>query len=700
MSVRGLLDTTDERISIFFSQNSELIRKYRFPNHEIGLNNYMFVYRLLSEFKIKTALDPYYNIFSPITYLNECIRHVYTVNNEIFDFLMENNNIKNCSLGTMKSVPSGVDSIVTFPPIMSNRDNIRNMEFCLQKLLADANSIHSVFYLTTTNNAYSRKTVDLYKEYKYPQTIIEFDSLLSIGTSVEMCLLVFNDENIRDVFQARISSDSKLDKYIIQNYHSRKSGKDTYKGYMSKPENLMPLKKIELNKIIQKKYNRIHLEEVKFEELLLDYKMISKIDEFELLENTIYIPEIVSKNIQSNIFNYETLPKKFYALQLDSNKVLSDYLKKFLVSKLGQQLLFSISSGAIMNRIALKDICNISIKLPSLNSQIEMLDIESLLTISRNMVDEIEYSLWNNLKIKNLKGYKRRLKSIIPDADDDKWIESLPFHVATTLWSYKTKNDNDKKNEALLYFFESFSELLCILILSFLKEDKEFYNLNKSVWLPKETQYQNWYEKTTFGQWNILLSKLQKFIRNLNEEERLKVFNEYDSDFIKVLMKKTLFEELEKCKNIRNKYKGHSGVKNIDVSRLTLNKLENCLNTIRSEVGFAFEDIRILAVSSVIPDEDLNDTTVHVLSGSRTTFKKEKIMLDSIMLKKNLYLHQFGTSKILKLLDFIRIDIVSGAAYFYLSVEDNKARWVSYHYSKKPENLSEIPLDLKLMFKI
>ena len=41
-------------------------------------------------------------------------------------------------------------------------------------------------------------------------------------------MLVFDNKDNENVFQAKISNNFKHDKYIIRNYHSRKTGKDTF----------------------------------------------------------------------------------------------------------------------------------------------------------------------------------------------------------------------------------------------------------------------------------------------------------------------------------------------------------------------------------------------------------------------------------------------------------------------------------------
>src|SRR5690606_8729522 len=95
----------------------------------------------------------------------------------------------------------------------------------------------------------------------------------------------------------------------------------------------------------------------------------------------------------------------------------------------------------------------------------------------------------------------------------ENWIDKLPFPISSILWRYYATKNNSKKIEHLFHFFEAFSEFLSMLMLSALVQDKEFYKAESHKWIDKDEKFQNWYLRATFGNWNILTSRLSKAIR-------------------------------------------------------------------------------------------------------------------------------------------------------------------------------------------
>jgi len=688
--------------------NKELAELYKKINVDIYrgtkqghliINIHSFLEMLLSKMDICEVYDPFLDVSSPTLLLNEInLSGKYISNDfkEIVDILkLKDVSQKNGLFDIEASGEQG--SIVTFYP--SIREKGSSIIDLATLFTSKENKFDNLIVISTAREIFGGRTKENLFDLVKPSAIFEIDSNLIYGAGVQFYMAILkNDSEFDDVFMASIKDDEKHNIDVCNNYFKRKTNKDFHKGVIVNLEDVNTIRKMELKNSVEKKFNRIKLSTFELHDLAVSIRRIKTSDATETPENCIYFSPYGKSKVLGSLDEYNKIPREVFQIVLDKTKVYSEYLIGFLNSNLGRDIREVISRGNTIEFLSIYDLKKLKVKVPSLNTQYELVRLSSKIQRNQNKLDSIDYEMWNSLKINKLREYNRMLE-YGEKSKHDFWMESLPFPVSAILWNYKSAKENEKKIEFLLYFFESFSEMTVIIILSYLYNDKDYYSENKNRWLNDNKSNQEWYKRSTFGQWNLLLSKLQKHCRELDKDKRNEIFLYPSSEFYK-LLSKDVFASLQKAKDIRNHYKGHSGVKSLSMNKKTLTELESILSRLTESVGFAFTDTKLFTLKNIEPNEEgLHNCSVFELAGSRYPFNEVELDLRQIVYKGALYLNHFNSTDVVKVLPYLKVNISTGASYFYLSLEGDKTRWISYHYSTDPENYYDLKENMFDVFR-
>jgi hypothetical protein len=195
-----------------------------------------------------------------------------------------------------------------------------------------------------------------------------------------------------------------------------------------------------------------------------------------------------------------------------------------------------------------------------------------------------------------------------------------------------------------------------------------------------------WYKRASFGQWNMYLSKLTKVARRmLNTDEKQyiqSVLGNPPREFYKVFENR-VHAILSSVSDLRNRWKGHTGIVSEEESISRLKTLEDHLIRLRTALGNAFENTELILPIDGKKTKGVFTNEVFSLMGSRTPFPEKNITVNELLDSAKLYLHFDDQDTSIELLPLLMFHIKSGAFYFYTSIESSKVRWISYHYEKE-----------------
>ena len=345
--------------------------------------------------------------------------------------------------------------------------------------------------------------------------------------------------------------------------------------------------------------------------------------------------------------------------------------------------------GATTSQISKSNLLSSILFIPDINTQFELIEVDNKIQQFAFRLDELKGKLWEQPN-KSYKLILKELKSINQVDKLENWIDKLPFPISSILWLYYATTDEGKKIEHLFNFFEAYSEFMSMLILSALRNDKDFYERECKRWTNKEERFKEWYLRADFGSWNALLADLSKSIRIFigdkeNKQICLRLLSNPTSDFLSLIQNSKIVGILEEVRSLRNEWKGHPGITPRDL-RSRVDVLEQKLNKFRTEIGDGFEGVNILSSAK---DAHLADGlwtfTTRNLIGAKSPFREIKIQTILGLDINKLYLQPTEFSKPIELLPFIKYKEENEAIYFYSKIESINARWVSYHFDKETE---------------
>lgn len=669
-----------------------------------------FVIDFINGSKYVSAFDPYFSLTSPALFTN--VKEfdgisLWNINedvNRVFKHLEKSIDIKSGDQIDLEN--KKYDLIASLPPlglksslIVGNRSLMVDLTFeVIIKYHQNLSDEGCFVLLMSDSNISNRKSIELVNSLGiYINSIFSLrPGTFSPFTNISTNLVVFSKQQSDSIFLAEIDDDEKVNKVILRNLQNRKSGRYPKQGVFVTSENLRPLSKIVQIGEIDNLLKKLHYKEVVLEDVSSEIKGISENSNIQPEDNTIYLPAIGTTDVVLSPHDMKLKQFNYIRIVLDPSVVDSMYLAYFYNSFAGKKLRKSLNSGGYIEHLNLRDISKSIIKLPSLSIQREIVSTKNQIDKLSITLSDIDKNLWTHSK--DLNNIKSELKKMDSKDRIETWIDTLPFPLASILWNYVVKRSIEKKVENLFYFFESLSEFLSIIILSAFYQNKDFNDLYKENWTSNNSEYREWFKKASFGGWNVLYSRLAKFSRSMLEEVADKEFLESvlgnPSDEFYNIFNKDLFSILDTVSNLRNKWKGHSGICSDDEKKKQLGELEYYLNKTRSVLGTAFENSILVSPIDGKKVSGKCNTRAYALVGSRVPFIETNLIAGDILDTEKLYLYNLDQTNPIELLPFLKFEVISSAFYFYISIESEKVRWISYHYEKESEIHTDLSDDL------
>lgn len=686
-------------------ENQELISSI-FESHFISPPKYLydFIVSFLQSDTYKTVLDPWINIASPAIYIKpEKLTGICLNPNDskILRGVFDNDiSIKQGDTFELLNNDKTVyDLVLSFPPFgyrMQSKqvktlhpDFTTSLVFETSKVLDDNGKI---VFLVSPNFCSDIKVKEiLNKNGLFVEAIFSLPSgALNPLTGIASNLIVITKQKRELTFVSELSENEAINKTILRNYKEKKNGKAVQLGMLIDFNDFKSIPTLIAVQEMEKLAKRIGFPAYNLTEISTSIKLLKGDDteDVEHLTNSIYLPKVGNSEVVSSLSEMKIKPKNYFQIQLNENIANSIFVANYFNSLIGKKLRDTLFVGAVIPHISKAQLNNCKLYLPDLNTQSKVVEVDSKIKQFSMRLEDLKRDLWKQPK--NARGISKELKSINQEEKLEDWIDKLPFPISSILWRYYATTDLSKKIEHLFHFFEAFSEFLSMIMLSALVQDKDFYKGHCSRWLDNDEKFKNWYLRATFGSWNILTSKLSKFIRSYKNDKNTKehcfeLFGNPNASFLEMLSNKRLVNILMEVANLRNKWKGHGGISSEEENSQRVVTLAKQLNEFRQIISGAFEETTVISPTTSSFEDGIFNFNAKELIGARTPFNEINIKSLIPLDRKKLYMSHIGQSKPIELLPFVKFVEESEAIYFYTSVESKDVRWVSYHFDKASE---------------
>ncbi len=336
-----------------------------------------------------------------------------------------------------------------------------------------------------------------------------------------------------------------------------------------------------------------------------------------------------------------------------------------------------------------------------------LIELDQRLRAISSEASELQGRLWEGLN--RTDEVRRRLEQLNRDDTFPAWLDTLPFPLASILWTHHTlKGRPLKRYLQLEFFFEGLVEFLGIWLMSGVRPSRDRFETEwKSI---RETfdRAGQCVERASFGALVTIVEHLAKMVRsgvNGEVEDRRYWAAKFACDspeLLRGLVSKLMVALAKRANELRNNWRGHGGVVGDTEAGRRESVLLALLADFRGLVGHRWEDYPLVFPGSFSYSNGVHRCNVLSVTGVRYPFDQKTLDLKTPLEEGQLHFVSPLTGAICRLLPLVRLGATGteerNACYFFNRVEGgDRQRYVSYHFEDRPEVVEEIPAASELL---
>lgn len=540
-------------------------------------------------------------------------------------------------------------------------------------------------------------------------------------TAIATYLLVVTKSPPKPMFVAQLSGDPNTNSQILSNLASGVEGGAVELGRYVEALGFRGLDSLRAGEYFETASKQIGFPAVVLEDLATEINLgrFGNGFKFPPASNAIFIPMIGQSDVVDSI-NELTLKAQNYAqVVIDPSKSHATFIAQFLNCELGKKIREWSKSGTTISKLNKQTLKRLQIFIPDLATQQKMLEIEARLSAEENTLlslqndlQELRRELWRSPRSADIVSdrlgeFSVRIAGELKEQASiglDQWFETIPFPIATILraWQATPSDDYKTKYEHLLHFFEATAEFLSVILLSAFSSNQALYALHKEKLKETMAKQNLSFQRATFGTWKLVVEYLGKQTRSLLHENGKKpedakndkaicaaIFTDSTLKLPGVLSSKDIAAILGATNKMRNDWSGHGGVVGQEEARLRNEQLLGQVEKLRQAMSDIWDAAVVVNALHCRPRRGVFENEIAILKGSNSEFLKESREMSTFLYVDSLYIINGQQSGALKLLPLIQVSASPGTAknacYFFNRTEKEGARFVSYHFSGKPE---------------
>lgn len=530
------------------------------------------------------------------------------------------------------------------------------------------------------------------------------DSAAFLGTSIPVSLVFVKREVSAQWFVGKIANNPERNGILLENIHARRPGQDAGLGRLVVPAAYYGYRALESADRVQRMTEGIGLDAVPIDDVALEINLAKRsgLSGFEERPNAVYLPLIGHSDAVSLLSELSLKPHNYAQLVLDPQVAEAEYVAGFFNTPLGLAIREQVTSRAAIPRISKGTLEHVNLFLPDRKTQLETIAAASRVRVLVSELQELRQRLW--AEPKQLEEITEQLTKMLPEEQREErfadWIDSLPFPLASILWTYHASDDHKQRYEHLLHFFEALSEFMAIVLLSGIANDDDLFQKERDRLSGVLARQHLSFDRATFGTWKTIVERLAKVVRTMvssgDDKERghcQDMFRTHDKRVLTLLSSSKLVETLQETNRLRNNWTGHGGIVSKENARERHELLEHHLASVREVLGAVWERYEMILPGESRFASGVFEYKAHRLMGTRTPFEVVSLLIEHPLEDGQLYLVSANERSALRLLPLVKVmpspEAAQNACYFYNRRCDDGLRFVSYHFETEADIVQE-----------
>jgi hypothetical protein len=534
-------------------------------------------------------------------------------------------------------------------------------------------------------------------------------------TNIQSYLVVVRRRVTDRMFVGQLSNDAKSNLQIVSNFKQGKAGGALELGRYVDAQGFGGLDSIRMAERLEESGRTFGAPAICLGDVALAITLGRSGPDyhFPAAANALFVPLIGISDVLDSQDDMTLKAQNYAQVVIDPERSQARFVAQFLNSDLGKEIRESNKAGAVIPKLNTQSLKNLSVFLPSLQSQKSMLEVETRIAAERNTLlglqnelSQLKRELWSNPQAtdsvgKQLSVFSDRLSGSLKQhaaSDLDHWIETLPFPIASILraWQATPSQDFKTKYEHLLHFFEATTEFIGVILLSAFASNEGLFGPHKRKLSEAMGKVNLSFQRATFGTWKFVVEYFGKQTRELvggNQENNqalcAEIFADASLELPRALSRVELAGILSSTNKMRNDWSGHGGVVGQEEAQLRNEQLVGELQKIRDVVSDTWTWAQLIRALHTVHRRGVFENEVAVLMGSNSEFLKETRSMAISMDVERIYVSSGRATQALKLLPLVQMgsspQSAKNACYFFSRLERDGARFVSYHYAEEPE---------------
>lgn len=393
-------------------------------------------------------------------------------------------------------------------------------------------------------------------------------------------------------------------------------------------------------------------------------------------------------------------------IQLDPSKALAPFVAGWLNGETGRLTQTSLGHPfrPLLTPTTAQDIV---VPAPPIKEQARTARVGARLATLRDEASRLEELLWG--RPWNIDEMEDGLALAVSDDPLGRWVESLPFPLASIAHRYAAEADTAGKIDKLHFLFEAFAQYMAIVALSMCRRHPDLWERERAHLIADRSVP---LDRPDFGLWLQIASRLGKTLRRARDDARQSdqpesdrkdalrsMFGIADSVLIDAVIEKKLNRILQEARTLRNTTKAHGGLSEGALDAHRLAQLEDILEQVREATAHAFRRTDLVQPGDGRRSNGVRTyAKARVLRGPVNVFRERELVTPSALdfdaeALCVVDIQEGLTEDALELLPLVRMRPSPGtemnAAYFYNRRESDGFHFVSYHFPAE----DDAPLD-------
>lgn len=508
-----------------------------------------------------------------------------------------------------------------------------------------------------------------------------------------MVVVVERGKGDDTVFVGQLSGDRQQVDLLVANFKKRKAGPRLEAGALVPLDGFRGLRALTIEREISDLARRTGGSPTTLGEIATITRLKTPDDVPEDQPNSFFFPLILGSKLRTTRGELPKGVKEYVHVAVDPDKAVAGVVVGFLDGTLGQRLREGLAVGAAIQRIPVGELPGLGLWLPSLQTQVAVAAVSRRIEVLTDELSELQQELWDRpSKVHDL---RLRVDRVNHADSFQEWVDTLPFPLASVLWTYHTVKEPLKRYLQLEYFFEALAQYVAVMLMSGVRRDRTRFGAEWASVQKDLTDHHMSIRHATFGTWMAVAGKLAKTVRSglsADADARaywLRLFALDDERLLSALVSKDMMTLLQKANKYRNDWRGHGGVVGDDEARRREGHFADLLGEFRHLVGLRWRGCLLVLPVSGRFIKGAHRYQVRKVVGVRLPFETAEVDLRYALEDGCLHLVSIATGEVCPLLPFVRLGASPkeelNACYFFNRVDGRESRWVSFHFEQRPE---------------